>query len=807
MAVIINRALPDVRDGLKPVHRRILYAMSELALWPDKPFRKCARIVGDVLGKYHPHGDSSVYDALVRLAQDFSTRYMLVNGHGNFGSVDGDSAAAMRYTEAKFAPISLEMLRDLDKETVDFVPNFDETLKQPSVLPARFPNLLVNGSGGIAVGMATNIPPHNLCEVIDAVCAKIDNDDITTEEICEYIKGPDFPTGAMIMGRHGIREAYATGRGKVIIRAKAEIETYGNNKSRIIVNELPYQVNKARLIEKIAELVSSKRLEGISDLRDESDRNGMRMVIELKKDVNANVVLNYLYKHTQLQDTFGIIMIALVDGEPKLLNLKEIIHYYIKHQIEVIVRRTNYDLERAKARAHILEGLIKALDNIDAVIETIKKSRTIQEAKINLVDGFDFTERQAQAILEMRMQRLTGLEREKLNAEFNNLMETIAYLNSILESEDMVKEIIKEELIAIKEKYGDERRSSIEAATDDIDYEDMIPMEDMVVTMTHYGYIKRLGVDTYRSQKRGGRGISALSTREEDFVEKIFVTSTHSQLLFFTNLGRVHQHRCFQLPTASRQAKGTAIVNMLQLAGGEKVTAVFPVEPGDDGGRYMIMATKKGIVKKTKVSEFANIRKTGLNAIGLTENDELIRVISTNGDDELLLGTKLGKSIRMHETDIRPMGRNAQGVRGIRLSKDDQLVDMVQINPDQEVLAITENGMGKRTPVDEYRVQGRGGKGIKIMNITERTGDLVSVMMVEDNEEIMLISMDGTLIRMKVSDISSISRNTQGVKVMRIDEGTKVISVAKMLYEEDDEEALDEEVQDASVEEVADEQE
>jgi len=792
MAVIINRALPDVRDGLKPVHRRILYSMSELGLTPDKPFRKCARIVGDVLGKYHPHGDSSVYDALVRLAQDFSTRYMLVNGHGNFGSVDGDSAAAMRYTEAKFAHIAMELLRDIEKETVDFVPNFDETLKQPAVLPSRFPNLLVNGSGGIAVGMATNIPPHNLGEVIDAVVAQIDDPDITLDGLMRHVPGPDFPTHGLIMGQSGIREAYRTGRGKIITRARAEIETYGANRSRIVVTELPYQVNKARLVEKIAELVSAKKLEGISDLRDESDRNGMRVVIELKKDVNANVTLNYLYKHTQMQETFGAIMIALVDGEPKVLTLKELIGHYISHQFDVIIRRTTFDLERARARAHILEGLVIALDNIDEVIALIKRSPSTPEARTGLMERFGLSEKQAQAILEMRLQRLTGLEREKINEEYAKLKDTIAYLCSVLENEDMVRSIIKDELLEIRKKFADKRRTAIEPAAGDIDIEDMITPEDMVVTLTHLGYIKRLGVDTYRSQRRGGRGVAALQTREEDFVETLFVTSTHSKLLFFTNRGRVHQLRCFELPQAGRHARGTAIVNMLQLAGGEKVTAVFPVSPENNGNRFIVMATRRGLVKKTRVPELSNIRKTGLIAISLREDDELIRALATGGDDELLLGTRRGKSLRMHEKDIRPMGRNAQGVRGIRLAKGDELVDMARVVPGSQILAITRKGMGKRTGEEEYRLQNRGGMGIKIMHITGRTGDLVGVMVVDGTEELMLISMDGTLIRMKVADISTISRDTQGVRLMRVGEDTEVVSVAVLQGEEDVEEAGEE---------------
>ena len=785
MAVIINRALPDVRDGLKPVHRRIMHSMSELALWPDKPFRKSARIVGDVLGKYHPHGDTAVYDAMVRLAQDFSTRYPLVQGHGNFGSVDGDSAAAMRYTEAKLSPIAMEMLRDINKDTVDFMPNFDEREMQPKVLPARFPNLLVNGSGGIAVGMATNIPPHNLGETVDAVIAQIRDPEISIAQLMQYLPGPDFPTAGLIMGRMGIREAYETGRGRIIVRGRAEIETFGNSRSRIVITEIPYQVNKAKFVEKVAELISQKRLEGISDIRDESDRTGMRVVIELKRDVNANIILNYLYKHTQLQDTFGVIMLALVDNEPRILSLKQVIYHYIEHQRQVIVRRTRYDLEKALARAHILEGLLIALDNIDEVVRIIRSSDAAAAARTRLMERFDFSEKQAQAILDMRLQRLTGLERNKIQMEFDELEKNIAYYRSILESASMVDDIIVDELTTIKQKYGDERRTEIQDTAEEINLEDIIQEEDVVVTLTHFGYIKRLSADTYRSQRRGGKGVAALQTREEDFVETVLVTSTHNFLLFFTNYGRVYRIKCYEIPQASRQAKGTAIVNMLQLQGGEKVTTVLPVEGNSQ--KYLVMATRNGIVKKTRLSDFDHIRKVGILAIHLAPEDELIRVIQTGGQDEIIIGSRHGKSIRFSEEDLRPMGRSASGVRGMRLAPGDVLVDIEKAQPEKQVLAITGNGQGKRTDLREYRLQQRGGMGIKVMNITERTGDLVALKMVDETEDIMLVTQEGTIIRMKVSDISLIGRNTQGVRLMRVEDATEVVSVAVVPPDEEEE--------------------
>jgi len=793
MSVIINRALPDVRDGLKPVHRRILYAMNELGLTPDKPFRKSARIVGDVLGKYHPHGDAAVYESMVRMAQDFSSRYLLVDGHGNFGSIDGDSAAAMRYTEAKLSKIAMELIADIDKETVDFYPNFDETLMQPTVLPARFPNLLVNGSGGIAVGMATNIPPHNLGEVIDGVVALIDNPDITIDELNTYIKGPDFPTGGIIMGREGIREAYRTGRGRIVTRAKTEIEQTTANRARIIVTEIPYQVNKARLIEKIAELVRDKRVEGISDIRDESDRSGMRIVIDLKRDVNANVVLNYLFKHTQLQDTFGVIMLALVDGEPKVLNLKQVLYYYVEHQKDVIKRRTRYELNKAEARAHILEGLVIALDHIDEVIDLIRSSRTVQIAREGLMNKFYLTEKQAQAILDMRMQRLTGLEREKIEEEYRELLKTIEHLRNILANEYMVLDIIKEEILVIKNKYADERRTQITTAPDEIDPEDLIQEENVAITLTHFGYIKRMPVDIYRSQKRGGKGITALSTREEDFVEHILVTSTHQQVMFFTNLGKVYRLKAYEIPEAGRQAKGTAIVNLLELEGGEKITAVIPVKE-NQAKNYLVLATREGIIKKTELKEFENIRKGGLIAINLREGDELIRVLLTDGNQEIVIGTKHGMCIRFHERDVRPMGRTAQGVKSIDLREDDIVVDAGLIRENAQILVITENGYGKRTPVEEYRSQSRGGRGIITVNVTEKTGYMVGLKVVTDDDDIMLISADGTVIRLEVKEISSIGRNTQGVKLMRLEENEIVVSVARVNKNEEVNETGDEEL-------------
>ena len=791
MAVIVTRALPDVRDGLKPVHRRILYSMSELGVTPDKPYRKSARIVGDVLGKYHPHGDSSVYDAMVRLAQDFSIRYMLVDGQGNFGSVDGDGAAAMRYTEARLSKISLEMVRDIEKETVDFYPNFDETLMQPAVMPSRFPNLLVNGSSGIAVGMATNIPPHNLGEVIDAVVHMIEHPDCTVDDLMEFVKGPDFPTGGVILGRRGIYDAYHEGRGRIIVRAKSEIEDLGGNRQRIVVTEIPYMVNKARLIEKIAELVHEKTVEGISDIRDESDRDGMRIVIDLKRDVNANIVLNYLYKHTQLQDTFGAIMLALVDGEPKILSLRQIIHHYIEHQEDVIRRRTQYDLNKAEARSHILEGLIIALDNIDEVVQLIRSSRTAQEAKTGLMERFGLTERQAQAILDMRLQRLTGLERDKIEAEYAELQKQIAYYRAVLADEQLVLGIIRDEILEVKAKYADPRRTEISALDGEIDMLDLIEEEDMVVTMTHYGYVKRLPKTTYRAQRRGGKGVIATTTREEDFVEQMYVTSTHDPLMFFTNRGRVYQMNCYEIPEAGRTARGTAIVNLLQLSPGEKVTTMLPIPAEKVAGHYLVMATRQGVIKRTELSEFMNLRKTGLIAIVLRDDDELIGVRRTEGDSEILVGTRDGMAIRFDENDMRPIGRSAMGVRSIELGEGDEVIDVAVVEEGAQVLSITENGYGKRTDVEEYRLQQRGGKGIKAMNLTEKTGKLAAQLLVHDAEDLMLITNDGTVIRTPVSSISVLGRNTQGVRLMRVGEDSKVVCVARAEAESEDEDEIE----------------
>lgn len=778
MAVIKSRALPDVRDGLKPVHRRILYAMDELGLSPDKPYRKCARIVGDVLGKYHPHGDSSIYDALVRLAQDFNTRCPLVEGHGNFGSVDGDGAAAMRYTEARFSKIATEMLSDISKNTVDFEYNFDETLLQPTVLPARFPNLLVNGSGGIAVGMATNIPPHNLAETTDALCALIENPDIDIEGLMEYMPGPDFPTGGVIMGRSGISSAYKTGRGRIVVRAKAEIEQMNAGKSRIVVTEIPYQVNKSKLVERIAELVHDKKIEGISDLRDESDRNGMRIVIELKRDVNANVILNLLYKHTAMQDTFGVIMLTLVDGEPRVLNLRDILYYYLEHQKQVVTRRTQYDLERAQERIHILEGLLKALDNIDEIVDLIKASPNTQKAKSGLMERFSFSEKQAQAILDMRLARLTGLERERLENEFHELEKTIAYLQGILADEQVLLSIIRDEAREIQRKYADARRTEITDIIEDIDMDDIIQEEEMCVTLTHFGYIKRLSADTYRAQNRGGRGVMGQGTREEDFVESLFVTSTHSHIMFFTNFGRAFRIKCYVIPEAGRAAKGTAIVNLLQLQGGERITAAFPVAREEEG-EYLVLATKQGVIKKTALTEFQNIRRGGLIALTLREGDELMGVQLSGGDDEFMLATRKGKCIRFSETDVRAMGRVATGVKSISLGRDDSVVDMVKVVIDHDVLTVTENGMGKRTPEEQYRGQKRGGKGIIAMQVNDKTGDLCGLAMVDGSEDLLLIRDDGMVIRMPAEQISvTQSRSTQGVRLMRIGEDTRVVSIA-----------------------------
>ena len=784
MSVIVGRALPDVRDGLKPVHRRILYSMSELNLTPDKPYRKSARIVGDVLGKYHPHGDSAVYLAMVRMAQDFSTRGLLVDGHGNFGSVDGDSPAAMRYTEARMSKLALELLRDIDKETVDFVPNFDESLKEPAVLPSRYPNLLVNGSNGIAVGMATSIPPHNLGEVIDATVHLIDNEECSVDDLMKFVKGPDFPTSAIIMGKENIAEAYRTGRGKVKVRARAVIEELPKGKQQIVVTEIPYQVNKAKLVERIAELVKDKKVEGISDLRDESNRNGMRIVIELKRDVNANIVLNNLYKHSQMEETFSVIMLALVNGQPKVLNLKQILYHYVQHQKDVVTRRTKFELNKAEARAHILEGLRIALDNIDAVISLIRASKTTQEAKSGLMEKFGLTDIQAQAILDMRLQRLTGLERDKIEAEYEELIKKINRLKEILANERLLLNVIKEEMLIIKENYADERRTEIRHAEGEIDMRDLIEDEEIAITLTHFGYIKRLPADTYKSQKRGGRGISALTTREEDFVKHLVSTTTHSKLLFFTNKGRVFRLNAYEIPEGKRQAKGTAIVNLLQLGPNEKIATLLAIDEKDDN-KYLLLATKNGIVKKTDREEFKNINKAGLIAIGLREDDELIGVKVTDGNKDVLLVTKEGMSIRFDENDIRPMGRSAMGVKGITLSNDDKVVSMSLCEEGTDVLVVSENGFGKRTDINEYRTQIRAGKGIKTYNIAEKTGKLVRAEMVNEDDEMMIINSDGVLIRLRVNEISLFGRVTSGVKLMKTDDEVNVVSISKIKMEEE----------------------
>ena len=784
MSVIVGRALPDVRDGLKPVHRRILYSMSELNLTPDKPYRKSARIVGDVLGKYHPHGDSAVYLAMVRMAQDFSTRGLLVDGHGNFGSVDGDSPAAMRYTEARMSKLALELLRDIDKETVDFVPNFDESLKEPAVLPSRYPNLLVNGSNGIAVGMATSIPPHNLGEVIDATVHLIDNEECSVDDLMKFVKGPDFPTSAIIMGKENIAEAYRTGRGKVKVRARAVIEELPKGKQQIVVTEIPYQVNKAKLVERIAELVKDKKVEGISDLRDESNRNGMRIVIELKRDVNANIVLNNLYKHSQMEETFSVIMLALVNGQPKVLNLKQILYHYVQHQKDVVTRRTKFELNKAEARAHILEGLRIALDNIDAVISLIRASKTTQEAKSGLMEKFGLTDIQAQAILDMRLQRLTGLERDKIEAEYEELIKKINRLKEILANERLLLNVIKEEMLIIKENYADERRTEIRHAEGEIDMRDLIEDEEIAITLTHFGYIKRLPADTYKSQKRGGRGISALTTREEDFVKHLVSTTTHSKLLFFTNKGRVFRLNAYEIPEGKRQAKGTAIVNLLQLGPNEKIATLLAIDEKDDN-KYLLLATKNGIVKKTDREEFKNINKAGLIAIGLREDDELIGVKVTDGNKDVLLVTKEGMSIRFDENDIRSMGRSAMGVKGITLSNDDKVVSMSLCEEGTDVLVVSENGFGKRTDINEYRTQIRAGKGIKTYNIAEKTGKLVGAEKVNEDDEMMIINSDGVLIRLRVNEISLFGRVTSGVKLMKTDDEVNVVSISKIKMEEE----------------------
>ncbi|MGN1299068.1 MAG: DNA gyrase subunit A [Candidatus Scatovivens sp.] len=786
MSVIVSRALPDVRDGLKPVHRRILYSMYEDGITSDKPYRKCANTVGSVLGRYHPHGDASVYDAMVRMAQDFSMRYMLIDGHGNFGSIDGDGAAAMRYTEARMAKISEQMLVDIDKNTVDFMPNYDERLQEPTVLPAKIPALLINGSSGIAVGMATNIPPHNLTEIINATIKIIEEDNVTDEQLMQIVKGPDFPTGAMILGREGIKEAYTTGKGKVIVRAETEIEEMSGNRQRIIVSSLPYQVNKAKLIENIANLVKEKKIEGISEIRDESDRKDrVRIVIELKRDARPQVVLNLLFKHTQMQDTFGIIMLALVNGEPKILTLRQCLDEYIKHRKTVILRRTKFELDKAEARAHILEGLRIAIDNIDEVIEIIRSS--YDDAKERLMERFGLSDIQAQAILDMQLKRLSGLQREKIEEEYKQLMELIAYLKQVLASEKLVFDIIKTELLEIKEKYGDDRLTKIVAAEGDFDEEDLIKEEQTVVALTHFGYIKRMPVDTYKSQRRGGKGITGIATREEDFVKEIFTASTHDTILFFTNKGKMYRLRGFEIPEAGRTAKGTAIVNLLNLDAGEKVSAIIPLQNFAEG-KYILMSTKSGLIKKTSLKEYDSSRRTGLLGITLKEDDELIDVRLTDGEDNVVLVTRKGLSITFDEKDVRPVGRVAQGVIGIRLDKDDYVVGMepIIVGSKASLLAITENGFGKRTEVDEYRVQNRGGRGVITYKITPKTGDIVGIKIVDGSEDVMLITDTGTIIRMKVSEISILGRATQGVTLMRTNDG-KVVSIETIEPENEEE--------------------
>ena len=783
MSVIVSRALPDVRDGLKPVHRRILYAMHEDGITSDKPYRKCANTVGSVLGRYHPHGDASVYDAMVRMAQDFSMRYMLIDGHGNFGSIDGDGAAAMRYTEARMSKIAEQMLVDIEKNTVDFMPNYDDRLQEPTVLPAKIPALLVNGSSGIAVGMATNIPPHNLTEVINGLIKIIDDDNVTDDELIQIIKGPDFPTGGLILGLEGIKEAYKTGRGKIIMRAEAEIEEMSGNRQRIIVSSLPYQVNKARLIENIARLAREKRIEGISEMRDESDRKEkVRIVMELKRDANPQVVLNQLYKNTQMQDTFGVIMLALVDGEPKVLTLRQCLDCYIEHRKTVILRRTQFDLDKALARAHILEGLRIAIDNIDEVIAIIRSS--YDDAKERLIERFGLTDIQAQAILDMRLKTLSGLQREKIEEEYKQLMELIEHLRAILNSEKLVFDIIKEELIEIRDKFGDDRKTKIVAAEGEIDIDDLIKEEQTVIALTHFGYIKRMPIDTYRSQKRGGKGITGIATREEDFVKQIFTASTHDTILFFTNKGKLYKLRGYEVPEAGRTARGTAIVNLLSLDAGEKVSAVIPIQNFAEG-KYLLMATKNGLIKKTALAEYNSARKTGLQGITLKEDDELIAVRLTDGEDNVVLVTRNGMCITFDEKDVRPIGRVSQGVIGIRIDEDDEVIGMESIisGGKATLLAITENGFGKRTELDEYRVQIRGGKGVITYKVTQKTGKLVGARIATDDEDLMLITDKGTIIRLKVKDISVLGRSTQGVTLMRTTDGGKVVSMETLTPE------------------------
>ena len=784
MSVISQRALPDVRDGLKPVQRRVLYSMIELNNGPDKPHRKCARIVGDTMGKYHPHGDSSIYGALVNMAQDWSTRYPLVDGHGNFGSVDGDGAAAMRYTEARMTPLALQMLRDIEKETVDFTPNFDGEEKEPEVLPSRFPNLLVNGSNGIAVGMATSIPPHNLCEVIDAAVKLIDEPEATVEDLIKIVKGPDFPTGAIIMGKSSVREAYRTGQGKAVVRAVAEIEETSHGKQQIIVTEIPYQVNKARLIEKIADLVRDKRVEGITAIRDESNRKGMRIVIELKRDTNANIVLNRLYKHTQMQDSFSMIMLALVDGRPKILNLREIISEYLKHQKEVVTRRTIFDKKKAEARAHILEGYLIALDNIDEIIRIIRSS--YNDAKEKLMERFDLSEIQAQAILDMQLRRLQGLEKEKIESEYQELLKKIAYYAELLADEKKLMGVVKDELIEIRDKWGDKRKTRIKADAQELDEEDLIEEEKVCITLTHLGYVKRVPVDTYRAQKRGGKGITGLTTRDNDFVKNMIMTSTHDYLMFFTNTGKAHRIKAYEIPEATRTAKGTPVVNFLNLLQRERVTAVIPIKEFAED-RFLVGVTKDGIIKKTALANFDTNRKTGLIAMNLKEGDQLIDIRETSGNNNVIIVTKHGKCISFSEEDVRPMGRIAGGVRAIKLEKDDEVVSMELVEPGQELLVVTEKGYGKRTKVEEYKIQVRGGKGLLTYDKTKfkKTGQLVGAMVVDDDDDVMLINSNGIIIRMQAKEISRLGRATQGVKIMNVADDVNIIALAKVAREDE----------------------
>ncbi|MBB6450604.1 DNA gyrase subunit A [Geomicrobium halophilum] len=795
MSVIVSRALPDVRDGMKPVHRRILYAMSELGMTPDKPHKKSARIVGDVIGKYHPHGDSAVYETMVRMAQDFSYRYMLVDGHGNFGSVDGDSAAAMRYTEARMSKISTELVRDIKKDTIDYQDNYDGAEKEPVVLPARFPSLLVNGASGIAVGMATNIPPHQLGEVIDAVLALSKNPDLNVEELMHYIPGPDFPTAGLIMGRSGIRKAYQTGRGSITLRAKVHIAEQKNGKEEIIVSELPYQVNKARLVEKIAELVREKKIDGVTDLRDESDRDGMRVVIEVRKDANANVLLNNLYKLTTLQTTFGFNLLALVNGQPQVLNLKQCLSYYLQHQVEIIRRRTQFDLNKAQARAHILEGLRIALDYIDEIIALIRGSETTDIARQGLMDNYSLSHEQAQAILDMRLQRLTGLERDKIENEYNELIERIAELKAILADDEKVLEIIREELTEIKDRYNDDRKTAIHASENTIEDEDLIPQENVVISITHEGYIKRLPLTTYRSQRRGGRGIQGMGTNDGDFVEHLFTTNSHQTILFFTNKGKVYRLKGYEVPELKRTAKGIPIINLLQIEKSEEISTVIPIDEYSDDA-YLLFATKNGITKRTPLSAYANIRKAGLFAINIREGDELYGVRLTDGQSDVILGTKKAMAIRFKEQDVRLMGRTATGVKGISLDTDDEVIGMDMVQDGQDVLTVTNKGFGKRTDVEEYKVQNRGGKGLKASSLTDRTGHLIALRVISDDYDLMVITEKGILIRIQVTEISTLSRYAQGVTLIRVDDDEEVSTVAPVSTEEEDMEESEKESSD-----------